>query len=92
MKAAQQLTYGEQIGWLHPNVVNQKENAEFLRDVVRMRYRLRRYFYAGEMLRPPALTGDIPRVRADWQWSGQWWVETDAVLTGAWLLAQNNAR
>ena len=28
--------------------------------------------------------GEIPRVRADWQWSGEWWVETDAAMTGAW--------
>ena len=25
-------------------------------------------------------------MRADWQWSGKWWVTTDAVLTGAWQL------
>jgi hypothetical protein len=25
-------------------------------------------------------------VKADWQWSGEWWVSTDAVLTGAWRL------
>jgi hypothetical protein len=30
--------------------------------------------------------GPIPTVRADWQWSGEWWVTTDAVLTGAWQL------
>lgn len=26
-------------------------------------------------------------MRADWQWSGEWWVNTDAVLSGAWRLA-----
>ena len=38
MKAAQQLVYGEQIGWLDPGVVREKGNAEFLRQVVRLRY------------------------------------------------------
>jgi len=38
------------------------------------------------MARPPRLTGDLPKVRADWQWSGEWWVNTDAVLTGAWRI------
>jgi hypothetical protein len=38
------------------------------------------------MSRPPKLLGAIPAVRADWQWSGEWWVTTDAVLTGAWQL------
>jgi len=42
----------------------------------------------GEMARPPKLLGSIPKVRADWQWAGEWWVETDAVLVGAWRLPQ----
>lgn len=86
MKAGQQLVFGEQIGWFHPNVVREKENADFLRQLVRLRWRLRRYFYAGQMARPPRLQGEIPKVRADWQWSGEWWVSTEAVLTGAWRL------
>jgi hypothetical protein len=38
------------------------------------------------MARPPRLLGRVPTLRADWQWSGEWWVTTDAVLTGAWQL------
>jgi hypothetical protein len=90
MKAGQQLVFGEQLGWLDPGVVNEKGNAEFFRDAVRLRWALRRYFSAGEMARPPRLQGDIPRVQADWQWSGAWPVTTDAVLTGAWRLESEN--
>ncbi len=86
MKAGQQLVFGEQIGWIDPNIVREKENAEFLRQVVRLRWQLGHYFWMGEMARPPRLSGNIPKVRADWQWAGEWWVETDAVLTGAWQL------
>jgi hypothetical protein len=88
MKAGQQLVFGEQIGWFDPGVIHDKENAEFLRQVVRLRWQLRRYFYAGRMARPPKLQGETPKVRADWQWSGEWPVTTDAVLTGAWRLAE----
>lgn len=90
MKAGQQLVFGEQIGWIDPNIVREKENAEFLRQIVKLRWHLRRYFYEGEMARPPKLIGNIPKVRADWQWAGEWWVETDAVLTGAWKLPQES--
>ena len=90
MKAGQQLVYGEQIGWINPGVVDEKENAEFFRQVVRVRHGLRRYFYAGEMARPPELVGPIPKVTADWQWSGKWPVTTDAVMTGAWRLPGEN--
>lgn len=90
MKAGQQLVYGEQIGWINPGVLKEPENADFLRKVARTRAALVRYFYAGQMARPPKLNGQIPRVRADWQWSGQWWVETDAVMTGAWQQPTEN--
>lgn len=86
MKAGQQLVFGEQIGWLNPGIIHEKDNAAFLRQIVQLRWALRRYFYAGEMARPPKLAGTMPRVTADWQWSGQWPVSTDAVLTGAWRL------
>ena len=90
MKAGQQLVYGEQIGWINPGVIHEKENAEFLRQVVRLRHHFRRYFYAGEMARPPKLVGEIPKLTADWQWSGEWPVTTDAVMTGAWALSNEN--
>jgi len=90
MKAGQQLVFGEQLGWIDPDVINEPESAAFLRQMVRLRWRLRRYFYAGEMCRPPRLEGDIPTVRADWQWKDAWWVTTDAVLTGAWRLPAEN--
>jgi hypothetical protein len=90
MKVGQQLVFGEQIGWIDPGVIDQKENAEFMRQIVQLRWHLRRYFYAGEMLRPPKLIGNIPDVKADWQWAGEWWVTTPAVLTGAWKLPQDD--
>lgn len=88
MRAAEQLVFGEQLGWINPGVVDEEENAAFFRRMVRLRWQLRRYFYAGEMGRPPRLGSDIPTVRADWQWHGERWVTTDAVRTGAWLLPQ----
>jgi hypothetical protein len=84
MKAGQQLVFGEQIGWMGPGVVKEKENAQFLRQVVQLRRQLVKYFYAGEMARPPRLAGAVPTVHADWQWYGTAWVTNDAVLTGAW--------
>ena len=86
MKAGQQLVFGEQLGWLDPGVITQTENAEFFRRLVQLRWKFSRFFYAGDMVRPPILLGQVPRVKADWQWSGEWWVTTDALLAGAWRL------
>jgi len=92
MKAGQQLVFGEQIGWCGPEEIGEPERGAFLRQVVRLRWELRRYFHAGEMARPPKLTGAIPTVTADWQWSGVWPVTTSAVLTGAWSLPRERRR
>jgi hypothetical protein len=88
MKAGQQLVYGEQIGWIGVGVANEPANAAFLRHVALLRQRLVRFFVAGQMARPPRLEGALPRVTADWQWSGVWPVTTDAVLTGAWEITR----
>ena len=86
MKAGQQLVYGEQIGWLDPRVIERADSGSFLRQIVQLRWQLRRYFFAGQMCRPPQLDRALPTVRADWQWQDNWWVTTDAVLTGTWQL------
>jgi hypothetical protein len=86
MKAAQQLVWGEQLGWLEPTIVREPENFAFFRDAVQLRWKLRRYFHAGQMARPPKLAGEIPSVTADWQWSGVWPVTTPVLMTGAWHL------
>lgn len=86
MKAGQQLVFGEQIGWFDPAQAGAAPNREFVHQLIHARWNHRRYFYAGEMARPPRLVGDIPNVTADWQWSGEWPVTTPAVLAGAWRL------
>lgn len=88
MKAAQQLTFGEQIGWIDPNIIREEGNARFLRQMVQLRWRYRDFFTRGEMARPPKLEGNIPTVRADWQWEGEWWVSAPAVYTGAWQMPE----
>lgn len=91
MKSGQQLVFGEQIGWVAPGFAMSDAYAAFFKQVVHLRWCLRRYFYAGEMARPPKLSGDVPTVTDDWEWAGQknWMVTTDAVLTGAWRQPQD---
>jgi len=88
MKIGQELVFGEQIGWLSPNIANDKVNGPYFRRAVRLRHHLRSYFYAGEMARPLKPGGKIPQVTADWQWRGEWPVTFSAVQTGTWRLPQ----
>ena len=90
MKVGQQLCFGEQIGWISPAIVDNKEDGPFFRQVVRLRYAFRRYFYAGEMARPPKLEGNVPTITADWRWGGSRIVTTPMILTGAWQLPKEH--
>jgi hypothetical protein len=91
MRIGQQLVYGEQIGWMDLNTTEGMP-LDFLRQAARLRWQVRRTFYAGEMQRPPRLRGEIPTVRADWQWQSEQdtWVAMDAVVTGAWQVPGEN--
>ncbi|MCL1920439.1 MAG: DUF6259 domain-containing protein [Kiritimatiellaeota bacterium] len=92
MKAAEQLVYGEQIGWLDPRVIDDPKRFPFFKAIVQMRHRHRDYFCKGEMIRPPKLLDAIPAVTADWQWSGEWNVTAAAVQTGAWRKTDKNGK
>jgi hypothetical protein len=84
MKAAQQLVFGEQIGWLDPRRIEAEGVRQFFIDVCRMRHALGDYLVGGTMVRPPTLVGDIPEVTSDWKWGGSLIVSTSALLRGAW--------
>jgi hypothetical protein len=85
-RAAQQLAWGEQVGWVRPDsILRDGSETDFLRRAVRLRNRLARYFYAGEMARPPQL-GAAPTVTANWDWHGEI-VTTAAAFGGLWKIA-----
>jgi len=88
MKAGQELIFGEQIGWISPetffNSRVDDKTRNYFRDVVHLRDKINAYIYAGEMLRPPVLTGNNPAITADWVWQGKRMVTTNSVLTAAW--------
>jgi len=83
-KAAQQLVFGEQIGWCDPGIINDKPKGEYLRKAIRIRYAFRDVISKGEMLRPLSLSSNVAPITADWQWYGPQIVTTAPVLTGTW--------
>ncbi len=85
MKMAESFVFGEQIGWITPSVVNQPDQYDFLKKIVALRYKFRDYFYKGELARPPKLSGEMPKVTADWLFCGNPTVVTLGIVqAGAW--------
>ena len=57
--AAQSLTYGEQMGWILPEVYKTLTHKEFYKKCVRTRAALGDFFYDGELLRSPVITDSV---------------------------------
>jgi hypothetical protein len=87
MKMAESFVFGEQVGWISPLIVDEPEKFDYLKKVVALRYQFREFFYKGEMVRPPKLHGNMPRITADWHFTDSpTIVTTDIVRTGAWRI------
>ncbi len=87
MKAAEELIFGEQIGWFNISVIKDSEKFDFIKQAVQLRAQNVEYFYKGEMARPAKFKDPIPRITEDWKWSGQNWpVSNDAVRTSVWRI------
>ena len=83
-KTAQALVWGEQLGWIVPDVADDPVNGPFLKRLARMRYTMSRYLARGRMMRPPVGIEDGTTLTSNWYWSSDIWVTTPTVLTGAW--------
>lgn len=85
MKAAEELVFGEQIGWFSLNVMKDPQKFPFIKEIVDLRTKKVEYFYKGEMIRPIRFKDPIPQITEDWKWSGaNWPVTADAVRTSTW--------
>ncbi|MBQ7444362.1 MAG: hypothetical protein IJS71_00280 [Clostridia bacterium] len=59
---AESLLFGDQPGWITPDIYLGSKYRDFFRDIVKLRYRYNEYFYAGTCLRPPQIEGDTGRM------------------------------
>ena len=88
IKQGRTLFWGSQLGRSQfSDYLHDEQKAAFMRQAVRLRWRLTDLLTYGEMLRPPRLLGDIPRVQCT-QWNmahlGQRSFEYDALEAALW--------
>ena len=88
MKAAQQLIFGEQIGWFSPLTIQRKAVMEYVRPLVHFRNCIVPYFFKGEMARPAEFLAPLPTVTSDWKWHGKALVTMEAVQSSTWRILE----
>lgn len=74
---AEELVFGQQIGWLNANVVYNEDRMAFLEKIVQTRHRYSDLFNDGYVLRPPVVLSNLPPVES----SG---ISMRQVIAGAW--------
>lgn len=90
-KAAQALVWGEQIGWITPDVVDHPVDVAFLKRLARVRRNLRAYLSCGRMARPPRLETDGSTLTTNWVFATDIIVTTPTVIAGSWHHERNGA-
>lgn len=73
---AQSLCFGDQIGWMTPEILFANPEKEFFRRIVELRYKYGEYFMSGRCLRPPVLSGDVGEKSLPFA--------SDAVISAMW--------
>ncbi len=81
---SQSLVYGQQLGWIHPEIVDAPVQFPFLKKMAQLRYDRRAFFGQAEMLRPPLLGGDIPQLDCLPYLRGRFLHHEHLIQSGAW--------
>lgn len=84
MKNAQMFIWGTQLGWFDASVLSvDSTEAQYLKDLAQAFSSARKFLLLGEMLRPPKIEGDNPKLSAVWR-EGKKPVEMPAVGCTTW--------
>ena len=89
---AQSLLYGQQLGWIHPEIVDDPVQFPFLKKMANIRWENRAFFAEAEMLRPPVVEGKMPLLNCEAFLRGQIWNHEKLAMAGAWEDAGKNRK
>jgi hypothetical protein len=87
----QSVMFGQQIGWINADVIDDEEKMTYLRRMCQMRYEFKDYFNYGKMLRPPKTNDFIPTFVSDSAIGFSDVNEAPLVLSSCWECEKNTA-
>ena len=80
----QALMFGQQMGWINPDVVDEEEKIDYLERLCHARWDAREFFTRGEMLRPPVVVSGGGRFLTDSNMRRPDFHYADTLLAAAW--------
>jgi hypothetical protein len=80
----QSVMFGQQIGWINADIIDDEEKMVYLSRMCQMRYEFKDYFNYGKMLRPPKTKDFIPTFVTDSAISFSDVNEAPLILSSCW--------
>lgn len=91
--AAQSFLFGQQMGWMLPNVYDIMPYHDYYKTLVRERETLLDFFNAGRLLRPPVVSDDAPKTVCNYcREAYNHYVEENAVTSEIWRRNSDGAK
>ena len=81
---AQSFAFGQQLGWIHPEIVDDEKQFPFLKKLAQLRWKYRQFFAEAEMLRPPHVEGKMELLNCEAFLRGQFWNHEKSVVAAGW--------
>lgn len=81
---AQGFMYGQQLGWIHPEIVNDENQFPYLKKLANLRYENAEFFASAEMLRPPVVEGDMHLIDTTPFLRGRYYNHEKSVMASGW--------
>ena len=85
----QSVMFGQQIGWINADVIDDEEKMVYLTRMCNMRYDFKDYFNYGKMLRPPKTNDTLPTLVTDSAIGFSDVSEAPLILSSAWSNEEN---
>ena len=85
----QSVMFGQQIGWINADIIDDEEKMVYLTRMCNMRYDFKDYFNYGKMLRPPKTNDPLPKFVTDSAIGFSDVSEAPLILSSAWANEEN---
>lgn len=84
--------YGQQLGWIHPEIVDDEKQFPILKKLANLRFDFADFFTTAEMLRPPFVEGEMELLAISPQLRRSFYNHHKTVVSAGWEDEEGNRK
>ncbi len=89
---AEAFMYGQQLGWVHPEIVDDDKQFPILKKLANLRFNFADFFTTAEMLRPPFVEGEMELLSTSPQLRRTFYNHHKTVVSAGWEDEEGNRK